>query len=141
MTRPVTGIFSIWENGTLTFERPVMPLRVLIVEDHVDTRDILSRFLRRFGYEVDSLGTYESALEALNRSQFQVLLSDLTLPDGDGCDLVQEAKRRQDLKAVALTARSSDDDVKRGRAVGFDHYLTKPFDMHELRSVLGQPVR
>ena len=118
-----------------------MSLRILFVEDHEETRNLLSRFLRRFGYKVDSVSSYESALEALNRSQFQVLLSDLSLPDGDGCDLVQEAKRRQDLKAVALTARSSDDDVKRGRAVGFDHYLTKPFDMHELRSVLGQPVR
>jgi len=118
-----------------------MNLRVLYVEDHDDTRDVLSRLLRRLGYEVDSVGTYESALEALNRSQFQVLLSDLALPDGDGCDLVQEAKRRQNLTAIALTARASDPDLERGGAVGFDHYLTKPFDMHELRSVLGQAVR
>jgi DNA-binding response OmpR family regulator len=117
-----------------------MTLRILFVEDHDDTRNLLSRFLRRFGYEVDSVGTYESALKALNRSQFQVLLSDLTLPDGDGCDLVLEAKRRQNLKAVALTARASDGDLERGAAVGFDHYLTKPFDMHELRSVLGQAL-
>jgi len=115
-----------------------MSQRILLVEDHDDTRDVLSRLLRRLGYEVDSVGTYESALEALNRSQFQVLLCDLTLPDGDGCDLVQEAKRRQSLKAVALTARAGEGDLERGGAVGFDHYLTKPFDMHELRSVLGQ---
>ena len=83
-----------------------MSQRILLVEDHDDTRDVLSRLLRRLGYEIDSVGTYESALEVLNRSQFQVLLCDLTLPDGDGCDLVQEAKRRQSLKAVALTARA-----------------------------------
>jgi CheY-like chemotaxis protein len=114
-----------------------MNQRILLVEDHEDTRDVLSQLLQRFGYEVDSVGTYESAREALNHSQFQVLLSDLGLPDGDGCDLVQEAKRRQDLKAVALTAHVADYNSQQAKAAGFDHYLTKPFDVQELRSVLG----
>ena len=45
------------------------------------------------------------------------------------------------MSAIALTARASDPDLERGGGVGFDHYLTKPFDMHELRLVLGQAVR
>lgn len=117
-----------------------MSAHILYVEDHEDTRNILSRLLRRLGYKVDSVASYEAALQALDRSQFQVLLSDLGLPDGDGCDLVREAKRKQDLTAIALTARASDEEVERGWAAGFDHYLTKPFDMNELRSVLGQVV-
>jgi DNA-binding response OmpR family regulator len=94
--------------------------------------------LRHFGYQVDSVATYESAVTALDHSRFQILLSDIALPDGDGCNLVNEAKhKQQNLFAVALTARADSRDIERGRVAGFDHYLTKPCDMSELRFVLG----
>ena len=109
---------------------------ILLVEDHVGARDVLSQLLGRFGYEVDSVGSYQAAREALNCSQFHVLLSDLDLPDGDGLHLVREAKRRQDLKAIAITAHPDDYNSERAKAAGFDHYLTKPFDPNELRSLL-----
>jgi CheY-like chemotaxis protein len=112
--------------------------RILLVEDHIGARDVLSQLLRRFGYEVDSVGTYEAARAALNCSQFQFLLSDLNLPDGDGLHLVREVKRKQDLKAIAITAHTDDYNSERAKAAGFDHYLTKPFDPNELRSLLGQ---
>src|ERR1700693_472753 len=117
-----------------------MGLRILFVEDHTDTRDVLSRLLRHFGYEVDSVGTYESALAALSKTQFHILLSDVALPDGNGRDLVFEAKRRQHLIAVALSACSSDQDIQLGKEAGFDHYLTKPWDMAQLRSLLRETV-
>lgn len=64
------------------------------------------------------------------------LLSDLGLPDGDGLDLVTKTKAIQPkLKAIALTARES--VYRLGQRAGFDYYLTKPFDFHELRSVLA----
>ena len=117
-----------------------MGLRILFVEDHTDTRNVLSRLLRHYGYEVDSVGTYESALAALSKSQFHILLSDIALPDGNGRDLVFEAKRRQDLIAVALSACSSGEDIQLGKAAGFDHYLTKPLDVAHLRSLLSETV-
>jgi DNA-binding response OmpR family regulator len=70
--------------------------------------------------------------------RFDAILSDLGLPDGSGCDVIREAKRRQGLAGVALTARGEEDDVARGREAGFDYHLTKPVDFAELRTVLEQ---
>ncbi|MEY2547744.1 MAG: two-component system, OmpR family, response regulator QseB, partial [Verrucomicrobiota bacterium] len=62
----------------------------------------------------------------------------LGLPDGDGLDLVAKAKALQPkIKTIALTARGSQSDYERGKKAGFDHYLTKPFDFHELRTLLS----
>ena len=113
-------------------------LRILFVEDHEDTRYVLTRLLRHFGYQVDSVATCESALAALNDSKFQILLCDIGLPDGDGCNLVNQAKHKQpNLLAVALTARAESEEIKRGKVAGFDHYVIKPFDAGELRFALG----
>jgi len=58
------------------------------------------------------------------------------LPDGDGCDLVLEAKSKQSLVAIALSALGSSQDEERGMSCGFDHYFVKPLDIRRLRSVL-----
>ena len=84
-----------------------------------------------------SAATVAEARTLLATLQFDVLLSDIGLPDGTGYGLVVEAKQMQPLKAVALTAWASDDDKERGRNAGFDHYLTKPLDCARLRSVLA----
>jgi DNA-binding response OmpR family regulator len=73
----------------------------------------------------------------LGEMEFDILISDLNLPDGDGIDLVREAKRRQHLKAIAVTARTSAEERECGLRAGFDFYLTKPIDFNELRCALG----
>ena len=67
---------------------------------------------------------------------FDVLVADLNLPDGDGVDLVREAKRTQPLKAIAVTGRTSEKEREAALRAGFDSYLTKPVDFHELREAL-----
>ena len=111
--------------------------RILVVEDHGDTRRILMSMLSRWGYEVSAADSVASGLEFIRAKDFDVVLSDIGLPDGDGYDLVSAAKQIQKFKAVALSAYGSTEDVLRGRAAGFDHHLTKPVDFHELRSVLS----
>jgi DNA-binding response OmpR family regulator len=111
-------------------------MKILLVEDHDDTRCVLTRLLDRYGHSVISAATVTDARRLLRDRQFDVLLSDIGLPDGTGFGLVAEAKQLQPLKAVALTAWASDDDKERGRTAGFDHYLTKPLDCARLRSVL-----
>ena len=126
-------------SGPYAFDvSDVLKRRILFVEDHCDTRHVLSKLLRHFGYFVDSAENYRSASDLLAMSQFHVLLCDIDLPDGNGCDLVKEAKQRQPLIGIALTAYSSRDDVQRGRDAGFDHYLCKPCDISELRTILSQ---
>jgi DNA-binding response OmpR family regulator len=113
-------------------------VNILLVEDHSDTRRVLSSLLGRAGHEILTAKGITEALQVLATTRVNVLLSDLGLLDGDGLDLVQKAKRLQPkICAIALTARGSQDDVERGRKAGFDHYLTKPFDFHELRTLLS----
>ncbi len=113
-------------------------LRILVVEDHSDTLEALSRLLNHFGHEISTADGARSALDMVNSKEFDVVLCDIALPDGNGYDVVAEAKRKRPVKAVALSGFAGSDDIERGRKAGFDFYLAKPVDFHELRSVLGQ---
>lgn len=113
-------------------------MHILLVEDHPDTRTVLARLLSRCGYDVATAENVHEALTLLANLRFDVLLSDIGLPDGDGLELVCEARKRQPLKrAVALTALATDEDRARGLSAGFDEYLTKPLDFRRLRTVLA----
>jgi DNA-binding response OmpR family regulator len=112
-------------------------MRALIVEDHDDTLRVLSLLLGRCGYQTVTAKDATEARTRLEEMQVDVLISDLSLPDGDGLDLVREAKQKQPLKAIALTGRDSADERNAGLKAGFDFYLTKPIDFHELRQALG----
>jgi hypothetical protein len=113
-------------------------LRILVVEDHCDTLQALSRLLSHFGHEISLADTAENALNTLKSKEFDVVLCDIALPDGNGYDVIAKAKRKRPVKAVALTGFSATEDIQRGKEAGFDFHLTKPVDFHELRSVLGQ---
>src|SRR5262249_49598669 len=113
-------------------------LRILVVEDHRDTLQALSNLLTHFGHEISVADDAESARKIIRSKEFDVVLADISLPDGSGYDLVAEAKREQAVKAVALTGFGAPDDIERGKEAGFDFHLTKPVDFHELRAVLGQ---
>jgi DNA-binding response OmpR family regulator len=112
-------------------------VNILLVEDHSDTRRVLSTLLGRSGHEILTATGVRDALVILANTRVNVLLSDLGLADGDGLELVAKAKALQPkVRAIALTARGSQNDFAAGKKAGFDHYLTKPFDFHELRTLL-----
>jgi CheY-like chemotaxis protein len=113
-------------------------LRILVVEDHSDTLDALSRLLSRFGHEISVADRAQTALNIIDSKEFDVVLCDIALPDGTGYDVIAEAKRKRPVKAVALTGFSATEDIERGKQAGFDFHLSKPVDFHELRAVLGQ---
>ncbi|MBA2744481.1 MAG: response regulator [Chthoniobacterales bacterium] len=110
-----------------------------MVEDHPDTRLVLSKLLTHCGYDVAAAENFREALQLLDTFRFDVLVSDIGLPDGCGLELVAEAKRRQRLRqTVALSAFGSEDDRRRGLRAGYDYYLTKPLDFTRLRNVLAE---
>ena len=111
-------------------------LRLLLVDDHADTRAVLSRVLTKFGHQMTTADSAQGALKRLESDRFDVLISDIGLPDGNGYDLVREAKRRQSLKAVALSGFGTEEDVRRSLEAGFDYHVTKPVDINGLRSLL-----
>jgi DNA-binding response OmpR family regulator len=112
-------------------------MRILIVEDHDDTRDALERFLSRSGYGVAVAADLRTALNLLQAQPFHAVVTDIALPDGTGYALISEARRRGiDILAIALTAYSYPRGSDEPRATGFDYYLKKPLDCVKLRSLL-----
>jgi len=109
---------------------------VLIVEDHTDTCRVLGLLLNRCGCRTATVENARAARLLIQEMRFDFLISDLDLPDGDGLDLVREAKKKQNLKAIAVTGRSAPEERRAGLEAGFDFYLTKPIDFHELRQAI-----
>jgi CheY-like chemotaxis protein len=113
-------------------------LRILLVEDHRDTRHTLSRLLTHFGHEVLTADNINSALEIMASGDIEVLLCDIGLPDGTGYEVVAQARRDRPIKSVAITGFGTEEDIRRSKEAGFDFHLVKPVDLHELRTVLDQ---
>lgn len=110
--------------------------RILLVEDHDDTRRVLARLLQHFGYEVATAASVQEAAQAVRSEDFDAILSDIGLPDGTGYDLMNEAKRNGKARGIALTGFGMAEDIRRSKEAGFDFHLTKPVDVAELRTVL-----
>jgi len=111
-------------------------LRVLLVEDHEDTRRMLVRVLTSFGCKVTAA---QSAREASLRSEeqdFDLLVSDIGLPDGSGLDVIRQVRQRQNIPGIALSGFGQDEDLKRSREAGFTEHLIKPINFQTLRDVV-----
>ena len=116
-------------------------MRILIVEDHDDTRDALERFLSRCGYGVAVAADLRTGLNLLQAQPFDAVISDIALPDGTGYALISETRRRGiRVLAIALTAYSYPRGAEEPRVTGFDFYLEKPLDTAKLQSLLRQAV-
>src|SRR5437667_2580115 len=114
------------------------PLRILLVEDHQDTRRTLSRLLTHFGHNVVTAGNVEGAMDIMGSDNMDVLLCDIGLPDGSGYEVAAQARAKRRIKAVALTGFGTEKDVLRSKEAGFDFHLVKPVNFQELQSVLEQ---
>ena len=113
-------------------------LRILVVEDHGETLRVLARLLDHFGHEISLANGAQSALKIVESKEFDVVLSDIGLPDGSGYEVIAQAKRKQPVKGVALTGLDKEEDIRRSKEAGFDFHLAKPVDFHELRTILAQ---
>ncbi len=113
------------------------PMRILLVEDHEDTNRSLTNLLRRRGYHVQSALTFQSAVDLSATEQFDVLISDLALPDGSGIDLIQKLYSKPPL-GIALTGFGMENDIRRSYQAGFQHHLVKPIDLNKLDSLIQQ---
>jgi len=109
------------------------PRRILLVEDHEDTLRILARLLRKWGYGVTTANSVQSALERASEQHFDLLISDLGLPDGSGRDVMREVKTRYNLPAIALSGYGTDEDIRTSLEAGFAEHLTKPVSFQTLR--------
>jgi two-component system, cell cycle response regulator len=118
-----------------TNERENSPLTVLVIEDHVDQRELLAVVLQREGYRVITAENGIDALEKLPHANVQIVLSDIMMPRLDGFELIRKIRSDSALKNIYLiliTARIQEGDRVRGLDLGADDYITKPFSFSEL---------
>ena len=113
-------------------------MRTLIVEDHPDCSIALARLLRRMGHEVRAAATAEEALRACGEESFDLLISDIGLPDMTGWALLRRVRERCAVPAIALTAYGSPADEERSRAAGFQVHLSKPVDIAALKAAVSR---
>ncbi|HEV7868354.1 MAG TPA: response regulator [Chthoniobacteraceae bacterium] len=119
-------------------------LRLLVVEDHPDTNRSLERLLTRRGYEVKTAFCVSEALEKSVAYRYDVLISDIGLPDGSGLSLVAELATQYSFRAIALSGFGMEDDLQSSKEAGFLAHLTKPVDIGELdlliQRIAAEPV-
>jgi DNA-binding response OmpR family regulator len=116
-------------------------MRILLVEDHPDTRHVLARLLTHWGFDVFPAENLQAGLDQLDRQPVDAIVSDIGLPDGTGYALISEVRRRgDDVLAIALSGYGFPTEVKLSKQTGFDHHLSKPFDCQQLRSLLEQKI-
>ena len=116
-------------------------LRILLVEDHDDTRHVLERLMTRWGHAVTTASTVAEALEAVAAEEFDLLFSDIGLPDGSGVQIIAALRQKSDVPAIAMSGFGMEGDLARTRAAGFAAHLIKPVAAEKLRELLSEFAR
>jgi CheY-like chemotaxis protein len=117
-------------------------LRILIVDDETDALDLISMELAQHGARVTGAASAEEALQSLSRETFDVLISDIGMPQMDGYDLIrqvrkQEAATEKAIPAIALTAYARVQDRMRAILAGYSTHVPKPVEATELLTVVA----
>jgi len=115
--------------------------RILLVEDHADTLHILSRLLRKWNYAVEAASSVRGALELASKQSFDLLISDLGLPDGTGQEIMVHVKEHYGLRGIALSGFGADEDLQSSRAAGFEEHFVKPVNFLVLQAALQRLLR
>ena len=156
---PITPVYQVDESGGRVHPaaRDLLPrlddcsdrldgLRVLVVDDEADTRDLLKQGLEYCGAKVKCVGTAEEALDLLTSSAPDILISDIGMPVVDGYDLIKKIRRLPSdrggkVPAIALTAYTRTEDRLNSLRAGYDMHVPKPVELAELVAVAATVVR
>lgn len=140
MTRPLAGITKL-----INRQPSLDDLRVLVVDDESDARDLVTVVLTGCGAQVVSVGSGKEALEEMERQKFDVLVSDIGMPQMDGYGLISKVRQLSaehggDIPAAALTAYAGVEDRMRVLSAGYQMHIPKPVEAAELATVVGSLV-
>lgn len=116
----------------------LQPLRLLLVEDHAATREALTVLLTRDGHRVTTAECGRDALAAADAERFDLVISDLGLPDGSGLDFMRQLRRRHPVPGIMLSGYGSEEDQRQSRDAGFFAHLVKPVRIGLLRDLLAK---
>src|SRR5216110_3341481 len=115
-------------------------LKILLVDDHQDTCAALERLLVRRGYLVAATHNVRSALEAATRNKFDLLISDIALPDGSGMDLMMQLRAISNVPGIAISGFGNNRDIERSLQAGFSEHLIKPIKLENLEAAIERAI-
>ena len=115
---------------------PGPPLTILLVEDNADTLNYLSKILTLRGYHVHTASSLDSALRVASEVDFDVLVSDIELPDGSGLELMWTLRSSRAVAGIALSGFGSSEDIQLSLTAGFAEHLIKPVDFRSLEEAI-----
>ena len=132
-------------NNTVSYEVQVQEelkiLKVLVVDDE-QTGNVLGKTVEQLGHETIVAECYKEALQKIAETNFDLVLWDITLSNGNGIDLIREIRRSAgDVNIVAMTGHNSCETEQRVRVQGIIYYMIKPFELDELRSIINHLAR
>jgi DNA-binding response OmpR family regulator len=117
-------------------------MKLLLVEDNKRLADDMSAFLSANGFVVETASTLKGGLEKINVYQYDIVIVDLGLPDGNGLELINEIRNKNiDSAILIVTAKNAIEDKVRGLEMGADDYITKPFHKAELNARIRSILR
>jgi PAS domain S-box-containing protein len=116
-------------------------LKILLVEDHEDTLRAMARLLRKLEHSVITATCVVDALDAADKNEFDLVISDLGLPDGTGLELMRSMLEKRPCKGIALTGYGMESDIDSTRLAGFNAHLTKPVNFQALASAIQRVSR
>jgi signal transduction histidine kinase len=129
--------FNTPENESV--REGAVPLRILLVDDHTDTVTTLAGLSRRLGYEVVCAQTAEEARDIAAQSKFDLLVTDIGLPDASGHELMRDIRARgQSIPGIALSGFGMEEDLEKSRAAGFVDHLIKPVNVDRLQAAVRE---
>ena len=114
-------------------------MRIVVIEDHIDTAELMREILREAGHDVRIAHTGKDGIELARALPADVVLCDVGLPDIDGYEVARCLRAEPTTAAarlVALTGYDGDDEIRRARDAGFDRHVVKPIDPFQLESLL-----
>src|SRR5438093_9652476 len=114
------------------------PLRILLVDDHQDTCVALERLLVRRGHLVAAVHNVRSAMEAAGRNSFDLLISDIALPDGTGTELMACLRAISGIRGIAISGFGMNGDIAKSLDAGFSEHLVKPVKMENLEAAIDR---
>ncbi len=117
---------------------PTGSLKLLLVEDHDSTRIVMIKLLKTLGHQVMAAYDVKNALEVASRESFDLVISDIGLPDGSGHDLMSILRTKYKLRGIALSGYGMEEDKQRSMHSGFVAHLTKPVSIEQLQAVLRE---
>ncbi len=135
---------SSTEVGTVpqktTSETAQQGLKILLVDDHQDTCAALEKLLVRRGHLVAATHNVRSAMETAVRNKFDLLISDIALPDGSGVDLMRQLRAISAIPGIAISGFGNNGDIERSLQAGFSEHLIKPIKLDDLEAAIERAI-